>query len=228
MYPASRQLDEDGDCIDYDPRFRPWYVAATSGAKNVILLIDVSGSMSGTRIQSAKEAAVSVVNTLSNSDFVGVVSFASKAETLHSTKVLRATNKTKDKIIDEIEDLQANGKTNYEAALRKGLRMLELAEDDEYGAPCKNGENIVLFLTDGEPTEGVETAEGLKDVIEEYTVDITLFTYGFGSNVDHSILIDLSCEYSGIHFRISGSSTQSELATIMRAYYTYVAEGLEI
>ena len=50
VYPASRQLDEDGFCIDYDPRFRPWYVAATSGAKNVLLLIDVSGSMQGTKL----------------------------------------------------------------------------------------------------------------------------------------------------------------------------------
>lgn len=45
----------DGDlCVDYDPRYRPWYVTATSGGKNVILFIDISGSMDGTRINIAK------------------------------------------------------------------------------------------------------------------------------------------------------------------------------
>lgn len=47
-YPAT------GGCDSYDPRFRPWYVAATAGAKNVILIIDVSGSMSGSGISLAK------------------------------------------------------------------------------------------------------------------------------------------------------------------------------
>ena len=50
-YPTFRQVDpETNECTDYDPRFRPWYVIATSGAKNVILIIDVSGSMSAGRI----------------------------------------------------------------------------------------------------------------------------------------------------------------------------------
>ena len=50
-YPSSRLLDaETGQCADFDPRFRPWYVTATSGAKNVILIIDTSGSMSGERL----------------------------------------------------------------------------------------------------------------------------------------------------------------------------------
>ena len=44
-----------GGCSgDYDPRFRPWYVAATAGAKNVVLIIDVSGSMSGEGLSLAK------------------------------------------------------------------------------------------------------------------------------------------------------------------------------
>ena len=50
-YPTFRQVDPDtGECTDYDPRFRPWYVIATSGAKNVLLMIDTSGSMYGSRL----------------------------------------------------------------------------------------------------------------------------------------------------------------------------------
>ena len=76
-YPTITSYDyETGTCTDYDPRFRPWYVTATSGAKNVILLIDTSGSMYGDRMTLAKSAATAVINTLSNNDFLAVVSFA--------------------------------------------------------------------------------------------------------------------------------------------------------
>ena len=104
-YPASRQLDEEGNCQDYDPRYRPWYVTATSGAKNVILMIDTSGSMHGDRLQIAKDAATAVVNTLSNNDFVGVIQFGSTASTLYSNKIIRATSTDKEGIIAEIDAL---------------------------------------------------------------------------------------------------------------------------
>lgn len=42
----------------YNALFRPWYPTAAIGPKNVILIIDVSGSMSGTRLTLAKEAAI--------------------------------------------------------------------------------------------------------------------------------------------------------------------------
>jgi secreted protein with Ig-like and vWFA domain len=43
--------------------------------------------MQGTRIEIAKEAAKSVVNTFSNNDFVGVVTFSDDAQTLYSKKL---------------------------------------------------------------------------------------------------------------------------------------------
>lgn len=87
-YPSTYRVDgETGECPDYDPRFRPWYTTGSSGAKNVVLIIDISGSMQGTRIEIAKEAAKSVVNTFSNNDFVGVVTFSNNAQTLYSNKL---------------------------------------------------------------------------------------------------------------------------------------------
>lgn len=52
-FPAYYQ-GSSSSCSDYDPRFRPWYVAATSGSKNIVLIIDVSGSMSGSALSIAK------------------------------------------------------------------------------------------------------------------------------------------------------------------------------
>ena len=79
------------NCGEYDPRFRPWYVAATTGRKNVILMIDVSGSMSTdnpSRMSLAKDAAISVVDTLSPADTVTVIKFSSSADSLYFSTIV--------------------------------------------------------------------------------------------------------------------------------------------
>ena len=94
---------------------------AASGAKNVILMIDISGSMYGKRLTIAKDAASAVISTLSNSDFIGVIKFSSSASVVYSSRLIRATNSKKEALIKEIEKLSAGGWTNFEAAIREGL-----------------------------------------------------------------------------------------------------------
>ena len=203
-------------------------MAATAGAKNVILILDVSGSMSGSGISLAKDAATSVVNTLSNSDFVGVVKFESTASYVYSHKILRGTQETKDALNDRINGLKAQGGTNYELGFRYAMNMLSSAEEDEFGPPCPDATNIVLFLTDGHPNEGTANSEGLKQLIDNYGRDIILFTYALGPSTATGILQELSCANSGIMFEIRDSSSSSQLATKMKNYYSYIAKGLTI
>jgi len=83
-----------GTCPDFDPRFRSWYVSASSGPKNVILIIDVSGSMDDNgRMALAKDAAITVLNTLTFADWVGIVQFSSDSS-VASTRLRQATNDT--------------------------------------------------------------------------------------------------------------------------------------
>jgi hypothetical protein len=75
----------------YDPRFRPWYASAASGPKDVVIVIDMSGSMgTGKRVEMAKEATKKVLDTLSWIDYVSIVSFDAGA-TVYSSKLQRVT-----------------------------------------------------------------------------------------------------------------------------------------
>jgi hypothetical protein len=49
---------------DYDPHEHPFYIAARSGPKNIVLLLDTSGSIAGQQLKLMKEAAKRVVSTL--------------------------------------------------------------------------------------------------------------------------------------------------------------------
>ena len=64
-------FDDTADCRSYDPRFRPFYVeTATPEPKDVVLVIDTSGSMYGNRITVAKAAAKTVLSTMNPRDRV--------------------------------------------------------------------------------------------------------------------------------------------------------------
>ena len=68
LFPA---FEDDAPCPSYDPRFRPWYVeTATPEPKDVVLVIDTSGSMITALMNVAKEAAKTVLNTMNPRDRV--------------------------------------------------------------------------------------------------------------------------------------------------------------
>ena len=65
-------FDDKEKCDKYDPRYRPFYVeTATPEAKDVVIVIDISGSMTGDKLYIAKEAAKTVLDTLNPKDQVG-------------------------------------------------------------------------------------------------------------------------------------------------------------
>lgn len=97
-----RIYPSNGQCVDFDPRYRPWYATAATGAKNVILFIDISGSMSGLKLRIAKEATKAIIDTLGIHDFVGVVTFNGKAERIQKN-LMRATSATKENLKRAIE-----------------------------------------------------------------------------------------------------------------------------
>ena len=59
--------------IDFDPRMRPWYISATSGPKDIVIILDCSRSMEGKKFHLAREAAKTVLKTLTKHDFVNVI-----------------------------------------------------------------------------------------------------------------------------------------------------------
>ena len=116
------------ECRDYDPRYRSWYVTAATGRKNVIIIMDTSNSMEvgkPSRIDLAKDAVESVINTLSNSDFFGVIKFSDSASSIKYSRIVRATSSTKERVIKRVKRIGEGGSTNYKAAFEKAFNMLD-------------------------------------------------------------------------------------------------------
>lgn len=107
--------------------------------------------------------------------------------------------------------------------------MLKSAEEDQFGVPCANSENVMLFLTDGFPGQGAKTIEEISSVIDELdTFNIKIFTYGLGSSVQSQLLRDIACRYNGIMYMISDLTSVQQLSEFMKSYYIYLSEGISV
>jgi Ca-activated chloride channel family protein len=144
---------------------------------NLVLLLDVSGSMSGAdRLPLAIQSMELLLGSLKPTDTVAIVVYAGAAG-----KVLDPTPvRDKDKILDALHRLQAGGST----AGAEGIRLAyELAESSFR----KGGMNRVLLATDGDFNVGIDSTEELKGFVErqrEKGIFLSVLGYGMGNYRD--------------------------------------------
>lgn len=151
-------------CIPSPHLLSSRYIAASSGPKNVILILDTSGSMEGLRIEFLKQAAKRVVNTLTFADHVAMVTFAREAKVtaLEGKYVYTATAANKEILLRAIDEIEAKSSTNFLSAFEEAFKILENSIDEERQVICSggvSGNTAILFLTDGEATEPQEWSE---------------------------------------------------------------------
>lgn len=111
--------------------------------KTVILVVDKSGSMTGSKIEQAKEALRFVVNNLREGDLFNIVAYDSAVETFRP-ELQTFNDETRKAALGYIEGIYAGGSTNIDGALSTALSMIQDGSRPNY----------VLFMTDGQPTVG--------------------------------------------------------------------------
>ncbi|MBO1255457.1 marine proteobacterial sortase target protein [Alteromonas sp. 5E99-2] len=136
-------------------------------SKEVIYVIDTSGSMEGPSMTQAKQALSFAVNQLSPSDIFNIIQFDSKSETMW-TQSQQASAQTKRQATQYISRLRADGGTEI-------LPAMKLALENQY--ETENRIRQVIFITDG--AIGNETE--LFSYIKNNLSDSRLFTIGIGS-----------------------------------------------
>ncbi|CAD7975784.1 unnamed protein product [Amoebophrya sp. A25] len=214
----------------YDPRFRPWYSMIASGPKNVIVVIDISGSMSQqNRFPLAKEAAQKVLGTLTWLDYFTVMAFSSSVKGL-SPHLVPATQDNINNANSWINALATGGTTNFRDSLSKAFEIGKRAAvfeggssdpDRCFSAQCKT---VILFLSDGQPDSwGGNDYATLSS--EASGTDIKLFTYALGSGADTSVLAQLASNHQGEMKQVTDGGN---LPNIMASYYNSLAQDRDI
>jgi len=201
---------------DYDARFRPWYASAVSGPKDVVAVIDTSGSMRGNRLDLARQATKAVINTLTWADRVSLVTFSTGIDDVYSEKLIDGSEANIEKMSQWIDDkFRINGGTNFAAPLTKAYEILGKNKDADDQKTCSQA---ILFLTDGEdPSFDISDLQPLVD----NNPDAVVFTYGLSANAEKGALQDIACLTSGIFHPVRNEET---LPKLMSSYYEYYAK----
>ncbi len=146
--------------------------------REVTLVLDRSGSMGGEKFDQAIAAARQIIEGLAFGEAVQIIDYSSDVERFAASAVVK-TKETLPRLRAYLDGLQATGGTNLDGALAAAL-----------GAPALEGfMPVVLFLTDGLPTEG----EVREHVIRERALSANVhsrrvFTFGVGNDVNAPLL----------------------------------------
>ncbi|HRN69003.1 MAG TPA: VIT domain-containing protein [Promineifilum sp.] len=157
-------------------------------AKDVIVILDTSGSMEGEKMVQAKEAAAWVIDHLNPEDRFALVSFSTSVS-LYEPELLPANQPGNYR--QHIESLQAVGGTNISGALLEAANLAAGAGDD-------HRPTTIIFLTDGLATEGITDTPMLLQAVDQAMPDnARVFAFGVGDDVDTILLDTLAAEQRG-------------------------------
>jgi len=153
--------------------------------KDVIVVLDTSGSMEGEKMEQARDALTYVLDHLNQGDHFNIIAF--------STGVRAFSNRTEPvSAVPEarrfVNNLRAEGSTDINRAL------LEASNSADTQRPT-----IIIFLTDGLPTSGVvETPLILNNIDQSAGSNLRIFPFGVGDDVDTVLLDTLAQQQRGV------------------------------
>lgn len=146
--------------------------------REVIVVLDTSGSMAGPKLEQAKAAALQVLEGLNEGESFNVIDYDDLVSAFATAPVPKSTN-TMTLARDYVARLGASGGTNIDGALAHALAQ----DHDVETLP------IVLFLTDGLPTVGVKSESLIRDNAKAANRHARrIFTFGVGEDVNAPLL----------------------------------------
>ena len=179
-------LNDGYALITLAPPSRP--MAATP--RDVTFVIDVSGSMSGVKMEQAKAAGKQLVQSLGREDRFRLIAFSSDVSEFRESWTM-ATDAGQRAALAWLDGLRAVGGTNIGGALERAL---------EASSPAGRLA-LVLFMTDGAPTVGERNPVRLAARASELREGRRVFTFGIGADVNATLIERLALDGAGTaHF----------------------------
>lgn len=196
-------------------------------AKQIVFVIDVSGSMRGIPIKQVASAMDTILDQIRVNDYFDIILFSNKVA-LWSDSFIQATAsniRTAKGYLKQF--LQANGATNINLALLEAVKLFGTAAPDVPGTEEIFGRSLV-FLTDGEPTVGVKNMREIRENVRKANYfeggkccKVSIFTVAFGSDADIDFLRRVADENAG-YMTIIRESSDSEAEDFLVELYRSV------
>uniref|UniRef100_A0A8C7TVX8 Inter-alpha-trypsin inhibitor heavy chain H3 n=1 Tax=Oncorhynchus mykiss TaxID=8022 RepID=A0A8C7TVX8_ONCMY len=189
--------------------------------KNVVFVIDRSGSMSGNKIHQTREAMLTILNDLHEDDYFGIVTFDHHISTWKDS-LTKATTGNVSEAKGFVKGIYQSGYTDINGALMKAVDIM--MKDKQAKKFTERSVSMIILLTDGMPNSGVSSTPQIQENVRDAMGgNMSLFCLGFGNDVDYSFLDVMSRQNQGLARRIyEGSDATVQL----QGFYEEVASPL--
>ena len=171
---AHRPSSEDGYFM---LNLSPGEVGESAMERDVTMVVDVSGSMSGEKLDQTRRALGQLLGSLRASDRFRLIRFSSGVSS-YARGWTTATSTETDRARAWVNGLRADGGTNISGAL-----------DEAFSETSPEGRlPVLIFLTDGLPTAGETSPEEIADLADRLRGPVRVFAFGVGYDVDTYLL----------------------------------------
>ncbi|KAI1757878.1 U-box domain-containing protein [Xylaria castorea] len=186
-----------GVLVKVQPPFQPLDSAIDHNPCDIVLVIDVSGSMNEEApapaaatgegnehfglsvLDLTKHAARTIVSTLNEGDRLGIVTFSHGATIVQ--KLVPMTKAHKEEVNAKIDRIEASGQTNLWSGINSGLKLFQRS-DRGVGVPA------LMVLTDGQPNHMCPEQGYVKKLRSLHPLSATINTFGFGYEIRSGLL----------------------------------------
>uniref|UniRef100_A0A3P8RNY9 Inter-alpha-trypsin inhibitor heavy chain family member 6 n=1 Tax=Amphiprion percula TaxID=161767 RepID=A0A3P8RNY9_AMPPE len=185
--------------------------------KDVIFVIDVSGSMIGTKIKQTKQAMSTILGDLREGDHFNIITFSDKVHTWKKGRTVRATRQNVRDAKEFVKRIIAEGSL---------LSAAQLVNPPSSGSSSRLSSHrvpLVIFLTDGEATIGVTSGDTILTNAKRALGSASLFGLAFGDDADFLLLKRLALDNRGVARMVY---EDADAALQLKGFYDEVASPL--
>ena len=181
--------------------FPPKLAGRQQAARDVVFLLDRSGSMGGWQIGAARRAIARMIDTLAADDRVSVIAFDSVLDQMHeSPTLIPATDRNRWSILEWLGKLEARGGTEMESALKAGLKLLKASRPKKGKAKTATTDepardSILVLVTDGQ----IGDEDRVLARLEKSLGATTLHVVGIDTAANAGLLTRLTDSSGGTH-----------------------------
>uniref|UniRef100_A0A3P9CH50 Calcium voltage-gated channel auxiliary subunit alpha2delta 4 n=1 Tax=Maylandia zebra TaxID=106582 RepID=A0A3P9CH50_9CICH len=172
IYPGIKWTPDSNGVVAFDCRNRNWYIQAATSPKDIIIMVDISGSMKGLKMTIAKHTINTILDTLGENDFVNVIAYTDYVryvEPCFRGTLVQADLDNREHFKVLVEELHVKGEAKIKNAMKESFKIL----NEVSGSMCNQA---IMLITDG-------AMEDFQSVFEEFNWPerrVRVFTYLIG------------------------------------------------
>lgn len=197
LYPmlnVGKAAEDVINSLGEQPAYNDTY-KTTSNERNIVLTLDVSGSMSGTPLEETKKASSKFINTVfEKGAAIGIVDYDDSAE------IASDFSTDKNYLQSVVSELSGGGGTNIEDGLREASNLLNNSNAKK---------KIVVLMSDGKPNEGLEGEDLIAYADEIKNQGVLIYTLGFfeslSNNKSSAQILMEKIASEGCHYEVANA-----------------------